>query len=74
MKTPDPKEELLQQLATIVLPDVFAAAALAGMNANPAYVEIHQAEKADSAYIQADSMLDRSHTPALIEQLSKLKS
>lgn len=73
MKTPtDPKEELLQQLATSLLRDVFAAAVAAGVYANP------DDKPADSllakgAYEVADALLELSHTPALIEQLSKLK-
>lgn len=74
MKTPiDPEEELLQLLATSLLRDVFAAGVIAGIYADP-HATGDEDDLTRRAFSQADNMIERSHTPALIEQIRKLKS
>lgn len=67
----DPKEKLLQELATSLLRDVFATATAAAIIASDRHY--NQVAAADEAFAFADRMLVRSHTPNLIKELSKLK-
>lgn len=67
---PDPKEELLGELATEILLNLFAASVLQGLLAAGSNMGD---PLSDQAFQQAHSMMRRSRLPAMIEKLQKLK-